>query len=124
MASHVALVEDFIAAWHERDLDRIVTFLHPDIRYHNMPAEPIDGLEATRKALGRLLDRVEDLRWDIRFVAEAPDGTVLYEKTEHYLMGGRWVELPCMIALEFTDDLVSHWRAYFDIATWTRQQPS
>ncbi len=71
-----------------------------------------------------LLDRVDDLRWDIRYVAEAPDGTVLYEKTEHYLIGGRWVALPCMIALEFTDDLISHWRAYFDIATWTRQQPA
>ena len=29
-----------------------------------------------------------------------------------------------MIALEFTDDLISHWRAYFDIATWTKQQPA
>ena len=54
-------------------------------------------------------------------VAEAPDGTVLYEKTEHYLIDDRWVALPCMIALEFTDDLISHWRAYFDVATWTAQ---
>ena len=85
-----------------------------------MPLEPIDGLAGTRKALQGLLDRVDDLRWDIRFIAEAPDGTVLYEKTEHYLIDGSWVALPCMIALEFTDDLISHWRAYFDIATWTR----
>jgi limonene-1,2-epoxide hydrolase len=121
MGRHTELVEDFIAAWHDRDIERIVAFLHPDIRYHNMPAEPIDGLPATRAALQSLLDRVDDLRWDIRHVAEAPDGTVLYEKTEHYLIGGNWVALPCMIALEFTDDLISHWRAYFDIATWTRQ---
>ena len=45
---------------------------------------------------------------------------MLYEKTEHYLIDGTWVALPCMIALEFTDDLISHWRAYFDIATWTQ----
>ena len=51
----------------------------------------------------------------------AADGTVLYEKTEHYLIDGTWVALPCMIALEFTDDLISHWRAYFDVATWTKQ---
>ena len=89
-----------------------------------MPLEPIDGLAGTRKALQGLLDRVDDLRWDIRFVAEAPDGTVLYEKTEHYLIDGSWVALPCMIALEFDDaDKIDHWRAYFDIATWTRQQP-
>ena len=88
-----------------------------------MPLDPIDGLAGTRTALQGLLDRVDDLRWDIRSIAEAPDGTVLYEKTEHYLIGGTWVALPCMIALEFTDDLISHWRAYFDIATWTRQQP-
>ncbi len=57
-------------------------------------------------------------------MAEAPDGTVLYEKTEHYLIDGSWVALPCMIALEFDDeDKIDHWRAYFDIATWTRQQP-
>ena len=89
-----------------------------------MPGEPIDGLPATRAALQGLLDRVSDLRWDVRHVAEAPDGTVLYEKTEHYLIGETWVALPCMIALEFTDDLISHWRAYFDVATWTRQQPT
>ena len=71
-----------------------------------------------------LLDRVDDLRWDIRGIAETADGTVLYEKTEHYLIDGTWVALPCMIALEFTDDLIVHWRAYFDIATWTRQQPA
>ena len=53
-----------------------------------MPLEPIDGLAGTRKALQGLLDRVDDLRWDIRYIAEAPDGTVLYEKTEHYLIAG------------------------------------
>ena len=123
MTRHVELVEDFIAAWQARDIERIVTFLHPEIRYHNMPLEPVDGLQATRDALERLLTHVDDLRWDIRHVAETPNGTVLYEKTEHYLIGGAWVALPCMIALEFTDDLISQWRAYFDIATWTRQQP-
>jgi limonene-1,2-epoxide hydrolase len=122
MADHIELVEDFIAAWQARDIERIVTFLHPDIRYHNMPLAPIDGLDATRLALQGLLDRVDDLRWDIRGIAETADGTVLYEKTEHYLIDGAWVALPCMIALEFTDDLISHWRAYFDIATWTNQQ--
>jgi limonene-1,2-epoxide hydrolase len=118
---HTELVEAFIEAWQARDIERIVAFLAPDIRYHNMPGEPIDGLPATRAALQGLLDRVSDLRWDIRHVAEAPDGTVLYEKTEHYLIGETWVALPCMIALEFTDDLISHWRAYFDVATWTKQ---
>ena len=122
MADHIELVEDFIAAWQARDIERIVTFLHPDIRYHNMPLTPIDGLDATRRALQGLLDRVDDLRWDIRGIAETADGTVLYEKTEHYLIDGTWVALPCMIALEFTDDLISQWRAYFDLATWTSQQ--
>ena len=33
MGRHTELVEDFIAAWHDRDIERIVAFLHPDIRY-------------------------------------------------------------------------------------------
>jgi limonene-1,2-epoxide hydrolase len=123
MGRHAELVEDFIAAWQDRDIERIVAFLHPDICNHNMPGRPINGLGPTRKSLQALLDRVDDLRWDIRYIAEAPDGTVLYEKTEHYLIDGSWVALPCMIALEFTDDLISQWRAYFDLATWTSQQP-
>jgi limonene-1,2-epoxide hydrolase len=124
MGRHAELVEDFIAAWQDRDIDRICSFLADDIRYHNMPLERIDGLPETRRALQGLLDHVEDLRWDIRSIAEAPDGTVLYEKTEHYLIGGDWVALPCMIALEFDElDKIDHWRAYFDVATWTRQQP-
>ena len=88
VGQHTEIVEEFIEAWHARDIERIVAFLAPDIRYHNMPGEPIDGLPATRAALQGLLDRVSDLRWDIRHIAEAPDGTVLYEKTEHYLIGG------------------------------------
>jgi limonene-1,2-epoxide hydrolase len=124
MGRHSELVEDFIEAWRARDIERIVAFLHPDVRYHNMPLAPIDGIDATRDALQGLLDRVDDLRWDVRNIAEAPDGTVLYEKTEHYLIDGNWVALPCMIALEFTGDLISHWRAYFDVATWSRQQPA
>jgi hypothetical protein len=29
MGHHAELVEDFIAAWQARDIERIVTFLHP-----------------------------------------------------------------------------------------------
>ena len=39
MGRHTELVEDFIAAWHDRDIERIVTFLHPDITYHNFGEE-------------------------------------------------------------------------------------
>src|SRR4029077_21179582 len=94
---HAELVADFIAAWHDRDIERICAFLADDIRYHNMPLEPIDGITGTRGALQGLLDRVDVLRWGARFIAHAPDGTVLYEKTEHYLIGADWVALPCMI---------------------------
>ena len=66
-----------------------------------------------------LLDRVDDLRWDIRCIAEAPDGTCSTRRRSTTSSRAAWVALPCMIALEFTDDLISHWRAYFDVATWT-----
>jgi hypothetical protein len=39
MGRHTELVEGVIAAWHDRDIERIVTFLHPDIRHLNFGEE-------------------------------------------------------------------------------------
>ena len=121
MATHIELVERFIDAWHARDLDAVVEFLAPDIEYHNIPLEPVHGVEATRVALGRLLGMITGLRWDVLNMAETADGTVLYEKIENYEINGVWVALRCMITLEFTDDKISRWRAYFDLGRWAAE---
>jgi limonene-1,2-epoxide hydrolase len=116
---HIEVVERFIDAWHARDLDRIAAFLAQDIEYHNIPGEPINGIEATTVALGRLLGMVTDLRWDVLNMAETEDGTVLYEKIENYEVDGAWIALRCMITLEFdADDKIDAWRAYFDLGRW------
>ncbi|MCU1502290.1 MAG: limA [Ilumatobacteraceae bacterium] len=115
---HIQLVEEFVEAWHARDLARIVGFLAPDIEYHNIPLEPVFGIEATTAALAHLLGMITDLRWDVLNMAETADGTVLYEKIENYEINGSWVALRCMITLEFTADKISRWRAYFDLRSW------
>jgi limonene-1,2-epoxide hydrolase len=121
MANHIELVEKFVDAWHARDLDAIVEFLASDIEYHNIPLEPIHGIAATRTSLGRLLGMITGLRWDVLNMAETADGTVLYEKIENYEINGVWVALRCMITLEFVQDKISRWRAYFDLGRWAAE---
>ncbi len=116
---HIQLVEEFVEAWHERDLDRIVGFRADDVEYHNVPGEPIFGLEGTRASLAHLLGMITGLRWEVLNMAETADGTVLYEKIENYEINGVWVALRCMITLEFDDDdKIDKWRAYFDLGRW------
>ena len=119
--SNLKLLEQFVAAWHDRDLPRILGFLDPDIEYHNIPVEPVRGIAATREVLVYFLDRIDDLRWDIRNVAETADGTVLYEKVENFLIDGTWIALEVMATLVFRDGKITHWRGYFDLGRLNRE---
>ena len=37
------LIKDFIEAWNNLDLEKVVNFFAEDIFYHNIPMEPLNG---------------------------------------------------------------------------------
>ena len=63
MSKNSDIITDFIAAWKEKDVDKIMSFFTPDCVYHNIPMEPLKGTEAIRglKAGHPLGHFVEDL---------------------------------------------------------------
>jgi len=44
-------VRRFIAAWNAMDFDAIIDGLAQDIYYHNMPMEPVVGIDGVREYL-------------------------------------------------------------------------
>jgi len=114
MSRNMQLYKDFVEAFQARDIEKVLSFLGPDINYYNIPGVPINGIEGTRNVLSQLINTSSEIRWDLLNVAETPDGKILTEKVENYLFKGNWYTLEVMTSLEFVDGKIRNWRAYYD----------
>lgn len=54
-------------------------------------------------------------------LAETPDGVVLTERTDRFLVRGKWIELPVMGAFRVRDGRIAEWRDYFDMKQFQDQ---
>ena len=117
-------VRDFIAAWNDFDLDRLMAFFTPDCLYHNMPMDPVRGSEAIRAVIQGYTAAASKIEWTIHQMAENEQGVVLTERTDRFLFGDTWVELPVMGTFELRDGKISAWRDYFDMNQFQSQMPS
>ncbi len=123
MASNIDVVRAFIAAFGDNDLERIMAFFTPDAVYHNMPLAPVTGTRAIRGVLQGFMGMAKEVEWVLHRIAEAADGAVLTERTDRFLIGDRWVELPVMGSFVLRDGKVAEWRDYFDLQQFQRQLP-
>jgi limonene-1,2-epoxide hydrolase len=117
-------VRSFIGAWKRNDLDEIMSFFAEDCVYHNIPLEPVRGLEATRVVLKSFSSMASRVEWVLHQIAENEAGVVLTERTDRFEIGGRWIELPVMGSFELRDGKIVAWRDYFDLAQFQRQLPA
>ena len=124
MSDNLAIVEDFIAAFNANDLDKIMSFFAEDAIYHNMPMAPVEGLEAIRGVIQGFSALAVEIDWITHNIAESADGSVLTERTDRFLIGEKWVELPVMETFVIRDGKVAQWRDYFDMNQFTSQMPS
>ena len=107
------VVRSFIAAWNANDLERVVAHLHPEVFYHNVPVQPIQGRDAVRSYLfGK--GGFEWVDWKLLAIAES-GSKVLTERIDDFGIGGRDISLPLMGIFEIEDGLIRAWRDYFDI---------
>jgi len=56
-------------------------------------------------------------------IAETKTGNVLTERTDRFLIKGKWVEVPVMGAFELRDGKITAWRDYFDVNQVINQWP-
>ncbi len=114
------LVRDFCAAWRRKNLDELLGFFTPDAVYHNMPLEPLSGIDAIRETLGMFVTPAEHIEFELLAIASTGD-LVFTERVDHFKMMGKTVSLPVAGVFQVRNGKIAAWRDYFDMQTWMRQ---
>jgi limonene-1,2-epoxide hydrolase len=116
----VETISRFVAAFNSRDVDAIMAFFAEDAVYHNMPAQPVKGTAAIRRAIESFVSPASRVDWEILRIAQAGNA-VLTERVDRFVVNGKEVVLPVMGTFELAGGKITAWRDYFDLATWQRQ---
>lgn len=114
MASNLEAVRSFVALWATRDLDAIMAAMTDDCFYHNMPWPPQTGHAEIRAGLEPFVASADAIDWVLHHIAVSAGGVVLTERTDRFLIGGKWLEMPVMGTFELRDGRIARWRDYFD----------
>lgn len=113
------VVEAFVESWNRMDFDAVMAALSPDIYYHNIPMDPVEGWDNVARYL-RGAWIFSECDWRMVNISAAGD-TVLTERVDAFVINGHKVALPLMGTFVVTDGKISHWRDYFDLADYQRQ---
>ena len=90
-------VTALIRACESRDLDAVCALVTDDIEYDNVPIGAVHGPEGVRAVLsGGVTAAASEIEWVVH--RQVADGdTVMNERTDRFLVEGRWVEIPIEI---------------------------
>lgn len=115
-------VTALIHACEARDLDAVCALVTDDIVYDNVPIGVVHGPEGVRSVLsGGVTQAATAIEWVVH--RQVADGsTVMNERTDRFLVEGRWVEIPIAAVFEVRDGRVALWRDYFDLESYRRQR--
>lgn len=119
--SNIPTVAAFIAAWGKQDIEKIMGFFAENAIYHNIPLDPVQGIEAVRQTITQFVTMGSAIEFDTHFIAEDANGVVLTERTDKFQIKEQWLELPVMGTFEFADGKITKWRDYFDIGQFQQQ---
>jgi len=108
-------VQQLMDACNRREIESALAVLAEDAVYHNMPLAPVRGLAAIREVLGPFLTLATEVDWTVHHWAEGPQGLVMNERTDRFLIDGSWLTLPVMGVFEVAEGRIRAWRDYFDM---------
>jgi limonene-1,2-epoxide hydrolase len=114
------IVEAFIDAWNRQDIDGAVALMAEDIVWHNIPMEPALGIAGFRAMMAQFppSDGIEFVTHHIA----ANGNVVLTERTDKFLIGGKWRAIRVMGTFELNAaGKIAHWRDYFDMGEFQRE---
>jgi limonene-1,2-epoxide hydrolase len=114
------LVERFCGLWGANDLDGIMACFAPDAVYHNIPMEPIEGVDGIRAAIGGFMAGVDRIEFRVLHVVADGD-IVMTERVDAFVMPAKTVELPVMGVFEVAGGRITAWRDYFDLQQFMAQ---
>lgn len=114
------IVREFIAAIERKHIEAAAALLTDDIRYENMPMDPIIGRDAVTATLRMFLEPASEVEWPV--LRQVVDGNcVINERLDRFKIGDGWLELPVAGVFEVTGGAISLWRDYFDMGAYQRQ---
>jgi limonene-1,2-epoxide hydrolase len=113
--SATRVVESFLHALEEKDLERAVSHLADDVVYQNVPFPADRGKDAVVRTLKSFQRLVTDFEVRMKNIAEH-DGVVLTERVD--VLSGPFVYLDIWVCgtFEVKDGKITLWRDYFDLA--------
>jgi limonene-1,2-epoxide hydrolase len=116
------IVTALIEACERRDLDSVCALVTDDIEYDNVPIGKVFGPDGVRSVLsGGVTAAASQVEWVVHRQVENGD-TVMNERTDRFLVDGRWIEIPIAAVFEVRDGRVALWRDYFDLESYRRQR--
>ena len=114
------VVRDFITAVERKDIAAAAALLADDVRYENMPIDPIVGREGVIATLEMFLEPALEVEWPV--LREMVDGSsVMNERLDRFKIGDGWLELPVAGVFDVDDGVITLWRDYFDMGAYQRQ---
>jgi len=125
MTTAIDIVTDFCAAWTKLDsngngLDELLGYFTPDAVYHNIPVDPVVGVDAIRAMMQMFTTGVDRIEFRVRHIAEAGN-VVMTERVDVFVQPERTIELPVMGTFEVVDGKIAAWRDYFDLNQYMTQ---
>lgn len=114
-----ALVEDFLAAWAQRDVDALTGFFAADAVYHNVPVAPIQGIAGIRQIFSEFLQAFDQVSLDVVNLVAQPR-LVFAERVDRFAIGERRFELPVNGVFELRGGRITRFSDYFDLTTFER----
>lgn len=120
MNDPTAVVDAFLGAICDKDLDRAVTFCTDDVEYDNVPIGAVRGPDGIRQVLGGFLAGASRVEWRVHH--QIADGDlVMNERLDRFEMASGWVEIPVAGLFRLSGGKIALWRDYFDMRTLENQ---
>jgi limonene-1,2-epoxide hydrolase len=112
------VVRRFCDAVTGMDAEALRPFFTDDVVYHNMPMDPVVGIDEAVGFINGFFGMFDSLVIETLHLAVI--GTVvLTERIDTFTLGDIVVPLPVMGTFEVHDGKISAWRDYFDMAQIT-----
>ena len=122
MAEPIEVVQQFCDAWGSpEEIDAALGLLSDDCFYHNIPLDPVEGIENIRATVQGFSAGVEAVTFETLHIA-ANGNVVLTERIDRFEFPGKTVALPVAGTFEVNaEGKITHWRDYFDMNQFMSQ---
>ncbi len=114
------VVRDFCSAWERLNIEEIMGFFADDAVYHNIPVDPVVGVDAIRAMIEMFTTGVERIEFQIKHLSANHD-VVLTERIDVFHKADHSISLPVMGIFEIQHGKITAWRDYFDLNQYMQQ---